>query len=68
MPRGRCAFRQRDITRALRAARAAEMEVKVVIRATDGSIEIIPIKTEELPVSMPEATHAAEWDGVTEVA
>lgn len=42
MPRGPCAFKQRDVMRLLRAARAAGFEVARLEVAKDGSIAMVP--------------------------
>jgi hypothetical protein len=51
-------FLQRDLTRALKALRAAGIEVKVVLRK-DGDIVMIPTSG-----ALPEATETNDWDGV----
>jgi hypothetical protein len=42
MPRGPCAFKQRDVVRLLRATRAAGFEVARLEIAKDGSIAMVP--------------------------
>jgi hypothetical protein len=41
MPRGPCAFKQRDVVRALRATRAAGIEVVRLEIAKDGKIIVV---------------------------
>ena len=41
MARSKCAFRQRDVTRAIKAARAADVDI-ARIEILDGKIVIIP--------------------------
>jgi hypothetical protein len=58
MSRAPCRWKQRDATRALRAARAAGIEARVDI-APDGKISIIPLIGPQEP---PKKTN--EWDDV----
>lgn len=46
MARGRCTFKQHDVTRALRAAAAAGVEVRIEIE-TDGRIVLVPIQADK---------------------
>ncbi len=46
MPRGPCAFKQRDVMRALRAARAAGFDVAQIEIAKDGKIIVVTGKPE----------------------
>jgi hypothetical protein len=46
MPRGPCSFKQRDVVRALRATRAAGMEVTRLEIAKDGTIILVAGKSE----------------------
>jgi hypothetical protein len=59
MPRARCTFRQCDVTRAIRGAQAAGVEIARVEIGKDGKIVILPMQ------SAP-ALEAArnEWDEV----
>lgn len=44
MPRGPCTFKQRDVMRALRATRAAGVDVQRIEIEKDGKIIIVPGK------------------------
>jgi hypothetical protein len=59
MPRARCTFRQTDVTRAIKGARAAGIDVARIEIGNDGKIVILPMQ------SAP-ALEAArnEWDEV----
>jgi hypothetical protein len=46
VPRGRCTFRQRDVTAAIKAAKAAGEEVVRVEVGRDGNIIIVTSKSE----------------------
>jgi hypothetical protein len=61
MSRGPLRFKQADVTRAVRAATAAGVEVREVVVGTDGAIRIIVGG----PASAPNG-HANEWDSVYE--
>lgn len=45
MPRARCTFRQADLTRAIKAARAAGAEVQQIEIAPDGRIILVTGKS-----------------------
>jgi hypothetical protein len=47
MPRGKCTFKQGDVTRALRAVRAAGLDVERVETGKDGKITVFPGKSRE---------------------
>lgn len=61
--RGRCTFRQKDVTRALRATVAAGIEVQWIEIHTDGKIILVAGKPRELPRDS--GDHHNEWDTVT---
>lgn len=61
MPRGVCLFRQTDLKRALKGARAAGMEIARVEINKDGVIVMVPGKPEEPTDASAEEN---EWDGV----
>ena len=48
MARGKCAFRQSDLTRAFKAARAAGIEVARYEIAKDGRIIVVPVGAESV--------------------
>jgi hypothetical protein len=48
MARGKCAFRQSDLTRAFKAARAAGVEVARYEIAKDGRIIVVPVGAESV--------------------
>jgi hypothetical protein len=58
VPRVRCTFRQRDLTRALRGAKAAGVDVAEVRVTKDGTIVIVPAQ------ALTAAAEANEWDEV----
>jgi hypothetical protein len=58
MTRGPCTFRQRDITRALRAAKAAGVHVDIEIDSYSGDI-VIKMKRDELTAGDQSQN---EWD------
>jgi hypothetical protein len=51
MGRGPCTFRQKDVTRALKAARAAGVEVAKVEIDKDGKIVVVAGKPTEMAVN-----------------
>lgn len=59
MPRGPCKFRQRDVTKAVRAVVAAGVQVARVEVDKDGRIVVIAGKSESNPASNP-------WDEAME--
>jgi hypothetical protein len=59
MPRAPCIFRQRDVTRAIRGARAAGVEVARIELDKEGRIVIVPAQT----ATTSEAKRN-EWDEV----
>jgi hypothetical protein len=61
MARGTFKFRQRDLTRAVRAVQAAGIEIGRVEIAPDGTITIRPGKPDE---STGSTTIRNEWDDV----
>jgi hypothetical protein len=61
--RGRCTFRQRDLTRALRATVAAGIEVQRTEIYTDGKIILVAGKPRESPRDSGDQHN--EWDTVT---
>jgi hypothetical protein len=63
MPRGPCSFKQRDVARALRAARAAGFEVARVEIDNDGKIIVVTKKHQEEPAGQDRGEN--EWDKVT---
>jgi hypothetical protein len=48
MARGKCVFRQSDLTRAFKAARAAGVEVARYEIAKDGRIIVVPVGAENV--------------------
>jgi hypothetical protein len=62
MARGLCAFKQRDVTRALRATRAAGIEVVRLEIANDGKIIVVTSKEQKGPAG--DGKGENEWDGV----
>jgi hypothetical protein len=65
MARGRCTFRQKDVTRALRATVAAGIEVQRVEVAQDGKIVLVvgtPVVKGGVPLPLDEwiASHARQ--------
>ena len=60
MARGNCTFRQRDMAAAIRAARAAGIEIAKVEVDKDGKIIIVAGK----PVETGDATTTNEWDAM----
>jgi hypothetical protein len=61
--RGRCTFRQRDLTRALRATVAAGIELRRIEIDTGGKIILVPGKPRESPRDSGDQHN--EWDTVT---
>ena len=61
MPRRVCLFRQTDLKRALKGARAAGMEIARVEINKEGVIVMVPSKPEE-PADASEEVN--EWDSV----
>jgi hypothetical protein len=61
MARGACNFRQTDLKRAIKAARAAGMEIARVEISKDGVIAMVPSKPEE---RVDERSETNEWDSV----
>jgi hypothetical protein len=61
MPRGPCAFKQRDVVRALRATRAAGMEVARFEIAKDGTIIVVPGKAQ---ISTEALEEENEWNSL----
>jgi hypothetical protein len=61
MARGPCNFRQTDLKRAIKGARAAGMEVARVEINKDGVIVVVPSKPQE-PAD--ERSETNEWDSV----
>jgi hypothetical protein len=59
MARGACSFRESDVRRAIRAARAAGIEIGRIEVDKDGKIVVVAGKPAEA-----EAKPANEWDGV----
>jgi hypothetical protein len=59
VPRARCTFRQRDVTRAIRGARAAGIDVARIEIGNDGKIVILPTQSAAAP-----ETARNEWDEV----
>jgi hypothetical protein len=59
MARGRLRFRQKDVVRAVKAVKAAGIEVGRIEISPDGTITIRPGK----PVSMTD-TKVNEWDDI----
>lgn len=62
MGRGPCAFKQRDVVRALKATRAAREKVARFEIAKDGKIIVVTGKDEEM--SDNDGMGANEWDSV----
>lgn len=60
MARGKLAFRERDVTRAVKAAKKAGVEVARVRIAPDGTIVIDVGK----PIPLAPDDQPNEWDGV----
>jgi hypothetical protein len=60
MPRGSCTFRQRDVTKAVKAVAAAGVEVARVEIDRNGKIIVVTGK----PVETTEDTQRNEWDDV----
>ena len=63
MARGPCAFKQRDVMRALKATRAAGIEIARVEITKDGKIIVVAGKQQE--GSAGDGKGENEWDGVT---
>ena len=61
--RGRCTFRQKDVTRALRATAAAGIEIQRIEIDTDGKIILVAGKPRESPRDRGDQHN--EWDTVT---
>jgi len=61
MGRGKSRFRQSDLTRAMKAAKAAGLELARIEIDIDGTIKIIPGSPEPEPIKN-------EWDEVFETA
>lgn len=61
MPRAPCAFKQRDVVRALRATRAAGMEVARFEIAKDGTIIVVPGKAQ---ISTEALEEENEWNSL----
>ncbi len=59
MARGRCTFKQKDATRAARAAIAAGLEVQRIEIEKDGKIVVVIGKSQESPV---QGRGDNEWD------
>ncbi len=59
MPRAPCNFRQRDLTRAIKGARAAGIDVARIEIEKDGKIVILPAQLAATP-----ETGGNEWDEV----
>jgi hypothetical protein len=59
MPRAPCIFRQRDLTRAIKGARAAGIDVACIEVDKDGRIIILPTQSAAVP-----ETARNEWDEV----
>jgi hypothetical protein len=53
MARARCTFLQQDVTRALRAAKAAGVTVDVKIHRRSGDLVVSMQKTDEPPANRP---------------
>lgn len=55
MARGRCAFRQRDLTRALKAAEAAgvDLALRRIEIGPDGTIRLVPARPDDTPQDGP---------------
>jgi hypothetical protein len=49
MPRDRCTFRQTDVTRAIKGARAAGIDVARIEIEKDGRIVILPTQSASTP-------------------
>jgi hypothetical protein len=60
MARGPCTFRQLDVTRALRAAAAAGIEVQRIEIEKDGRIVVVAGKVLESPRD--DENNRSEWD------
>lgn len=61
MSRGKQAFRQKDVTKAIKAVKASGIEIGRIEIAPNGSIIILPGKPVESP---PISPNANEWDTV----
>jgi hypothetical protein len=59
MPSAPCNFRQRDLTRAIKGARAAGIDVARIEIEKDGRIVILPTQSAAVP-----ETARNEWDEV----
>ncbi len=64
MSRGPHAFKQRDVTRAIKGARAAGMPVGKVLIDRSGNIQIIPQGEPEAVVQPSGAEGDNEWDAI----
>ena len=62
MARGACTFKQRDLTAALKAARAAGVEVRRVEISRDGKMVVVMAKPAETGEATGQETN--EWDEV----
>lgn len=60
MPKGRAAFKQRDVTRAARAAMAAGLEVQRVEIDRDGKVTLVTSKD---AATVPADDPRRDWDG-----
>jgi hypothetical protein len=61
MPRGRCTFRQTDLTRAMKSARAAELPVERYEIERDGKIIVVLCSESSSPDREKEVN---EWENV----
>jgi hypothetical protein len=61
MPRGRQIFRQTDVTRAIKATKAAGEEVARVEIGPDGSIIVIVAKAEAPPIAAAADPALEKW-------
>ena len=67
MPRGPCAFKQRDVERLLRATRAAHVEVTRVEKEKDGRIILVlgkPTESQNTSTDGENKLNGNPWDEV----
>ena len=64
MSRGPCTFGQRDVTRLLRAGKAAGVPVEIRIDPRSGELVIREVRGDDSNTSTDDDKGGNEWDGV----